>query len=206
MSEKPKPEPSDKEVQRAFIQHPGVRSLEGVDDTYMSKSTAAKIDLLNAEAQRKNVGDIARDSVTVIRDVKGNETSFYRTSNGDFELLTETEKGEVSRTPVEILGSSASPTSLYEKGEPSIVEGAYLQYGTVHTFKSGLDEGVPENFRAFPDVTTLDSTILQENINMGLVARETDGSLAWRTVQQQPPIQQVESAVNLSMAGAENLV
>lgn len=90
-------EMNDDEVNTAFTQHPGIRTLGGPDIDYMAKPAVARMELFN-QTRGLSTEEIPLDSSLSLTDNEGNTTTFYRTSEGKFELV-EIVDGEEHKTP-----------------------------------------------------------------------------------------------------------
>lgn len=174
---------------------------------YLTPEIVDAIDLFSL-SKEANLNSVPEDSVLIIKDATGKQTSFYHSKNG-FELLHEDKEQkeherQIKRIPITIIGSSVTPSTLYKIGDPSIVENGYLHFQIKHNFRSGTSNPEFINSLDFPE--NLDPTILQENLDMGLVQKHDDGNLYWHLVIEQPPIGPVKSAQVISSDGIQGLI
>lgn len=174
---------------------------------YLTPEVADAIDLFRL-SKEVSLSSVPEDSVLTVKDIKGKPIAFYHGKNG-FELLYEDEKQEgherqIKRIPITIIGSSVTPSTFYKIGDPSIVERGYLHFQIKYNFRSGASS--PEFFNSLDFPENLDPTILQENLNMGLVQKHDDGNLYWHLGIEQPPIGPVKSAQVISPDGIRGLI
>jgi len=154
-------------------------------------------------AENIAVSSIPLDSVTSIRAAGGLETGIYRGPNGDFELLEE-EGDEIVRVPIDIIGSSISPTAYYETSQPTIKKGFYFHYSKLYEFRTGKEEHVPAIYKMFKEPEKLDPKTLAGYLDDGVIGRDQDGTLYWSVGLEQPPIGPVESVRNVSGDGVKD--
>jgi len=185
----------DNEQQKRLTQR-----FVGASLQHFSQEAADAIDLFKI-SKKTEINTLPKDAIVEIHTTDRPPINLYHDPEGNYDLLSEGKEGTVNRLPVKIIGSSATPSSLFEVG--TITQDGYFHYGIKYKFKTGQDEGVPDRYKLFEDPSTLDPTILQENLKMGIIVRGEDGSLLWQVVDEQPPVGPVTSVVVMHEHGLD---
>ncbi len=168
-----------KEVNEIFATHPDIK-------TEKSREKLANQD---ESPLIKEIDAIPENSHTVIT-YGEEETSerlvLSRNSEGDFEaIVNDSGKGIEKPVTIMVLGSVKSPelSSRVDLMDPdNIIIGNYLKIGRKILFRDGSEKHVPNQFKYFTNPDNLDSQIIDQNIRMGKMMRNSDGLLYWLAV------------------------
>lgn len=165
-----------------FVQHPGVRTLEGVDAEGVAPNLVAGAELLHETSERLAVNEVPYGGVLYIRTPNGETTRFRRNPNGQFVFINNMEELESDKEelPVKMIGTTITPSVGHEAtNTPNVVKGFYFHFATEVQFRDGSSPEAPELFKEFGTPEELDPGVLAAHLKIGMVFEGDDGHLYW---------------------------